>query len=182
MPQLRGDHQRRQSMPPAPSSTTCPQCGDDFPYRSNKRFCSASCRKASSQRNRRKDQPANAANSRAIRREQHEVFELAARMAETLYTTPPGQRFGYIEEVVQLARSGQCPQVRRILTMPALIRPNPEKKHLFFRACPNYRTISQAADHYCRNSPWNAGVAQVVRGEVPDPPTGEIKEVLAAAA
>lgn len=169
-------------MSTTPPSTTCPECDDDFPYRSNKTFCSASCRKASSQRDRRQRQPANAGNSRSIRREQHEVFELASRMAETLYTMPPGQRLGYIEEIVQLARSGDCPQVRKILTMPALIRPNPEKKHLFFRGCRSYCTISQAADLYCRSSPWNAGVVDVVRGEVPDPPTGEITaEVVVAA-
>ncbi len=88
----------------------------------------------------------------------------------------------YLEGIIQLARSGQYPQVRRILTMPAFIRPHPDKKHLFPRGCRNYCTISQAANRYCLMSPWNAGVAEVVRGEVPDPPTGEVQEVLAAAA
>ncbi len=165
-----------------PSSVSCPACGNDFLYRSNKKFCSASCRKASSQRDRRKQRPANAANSRSIRREQHEIFELADRMAETLYTMPPGQRLGYIEEIVQLARSGRCPQVRKILTNPDLILPNPDKKHLFYRGCRSYCTISQAADRYCRNSSWSAGVAEVVRGEVPDPPTGEVTAEVAVAA
>ncbi|WP_234702878.1 hypothetical protein, partial [Thalassobacter stenotrophicus] len=101
---------------------------------------------------------------------------------ETLYSMPPAQRLGYIEEIIQLARSGECPRVRQILTMPALIRPNPDKKYLFLRGCKSYCTISQAADRYCRSSPWNAGVAAVVRGEVPDPPTGEIVEEVAEAA
>ena len=64
--------------------------------------------------------------------------------------------------------------------MPALIRPNPNDRHLFYRGCPSYCTISQAADRYCRRSPWNAGIAAVVRGEVPEPPTGEITEDLAS--
>ena len=153
---------------------TCPQCGTEFPCRSNKKFCSASCRKASSQQDRRQKQPANAANSRSIRREQSEVFDLALRLAKTLYSMSPFERLGYLEGIVQLARSGKCPQVRRILTMPALIRPDPSKKHLFYRRCRSYSTISQAADHYCRSSPWNADVAAVVRGEVPEPPSGEI--------
>lgn len=180
--QLRGNPQRKRPMSTTPSSTICPVCGEDFPYRSNKTFCSASCRKASSQRDRRRKQPENAANSRSVRREQHEVFELASRMAETLYNMPPSQRLGYIEEIVQLARSGNCPQVRKILTMPAMIHPNPDKRHLFLRGCRNYCTISQAADRYCRSSPWNAGVADVVRGNVPEPLTGEVTEELATAA
>lgn len=157
-----------------PSSIVCPECGRDFPYRSNKKFCSASCRKASSQRERRQRLPANAANSRTIRRDQHEIFDLAMRMAERLYSMSPFARFGYLEEIIQVARNGQCPKTRKILTMPALIRPNPNNKHLFYRRCPSFCTISQAADIYCRVSPWNAGVAKVVRGEVPEPPTGEI--------
>ena len=126
--------------------------------------------------------PANAANSRSVKRDQHEDFELAARMAETLYNMPVGQRLGYIEKVIQLARNGDCPQVRRILTMPKLIRPNPTETHLFYLGSARFCTISQAADRYCRFSPWNAGVVDVVRGEVPDPPTGEIttEEAIAA--
>ncbi|WP_073257439.1 hypothetical protein [Shimia gijangensis] len=99
-------------------------------------------------------------------------------MAETLYTMPPGQRLGYIEEIIQLARSGQCPRIRKILTMPALIRPDPTKKHLFYQGRKSYCTISQAANRYCRASPWDAGIADVVRGKVPEPPTGEVDEAL----
>jgi len=91
-------------------------------------------------------------------------------------TMPVGQRLGYIEEIVQLAKGGECPQLRKILTMPKLIRPNPQEKHLFYLGRSSFCTISQAADRYCRSSPWKAGVAAVVRGEVPDPPTGEITE------
>lgn len=98
------------------------------------------------------------------------------RMAETLYSLPSFDRLGYLEEVVQLARTGQSPRVRKILTMPMLLYPCPDKKHLFYRGFRGHCTISQAADRYCRMSPWNTGVAEVVRGEVPDPPTGEVIE------
>lgn len=166
----------------SPTSCTCRNCGTVFPFRSNKMFCSKRCRKALSQRERRKALPVNAANYRSIQRDQHEVFELATRMAETLYSIPPFDRLGYLEEVVQLARTGQSPRIRKILTMPTLLRPSPDTKHLFYRGCRSHCTISQAADRYCRMSPWNAGVVQVVRGEVPDPPTGEIIEELVRAA
>ena len=182
MRQLRGDPLRKHSMTNTPSFTTCPHCGVEFPFRSNKKFCLPSCRKLSAQHDQRKKQPVNAATSPAEWRKQHEVFELAERMAETLYSMPPFKRLGYIEEIVQLAKSGDCPKVRQILTMPELIYPNPQEKHLFLRGDRSFCTISQAADRYCRISPWNAGVADVVRGKVPDPPTGEItiEEAIAA--
>lgn len=167
--------------PPTPLST-CPWCGNVFPFRSNKQFCSASCRKASSQKVRREQRPVNAANSPTTRREQHEAFQLATSLAKNLYEMPPYERLGYIEEIIQLGRSGKYPILRRVLTMPAFIRPNPLDKHYFFRGCSAYCTISQAADRYCRSSPWNAGVAEVVRGEVPEPPTGEVIEELRSAA
>lgn len=103
-------------------------------------------------------------------------------MAETLYSMSPYERLGHIEEVVQLARTGKYPLLRRVLTNPAFIRPNPADRHLFHRGCRNFCTISQAADRYCRSSPWNAGVAEVVRGEVPEPPTGEVIVELRSAA
>jgi len=180
--QQRGHPHRKRSMPSPKSHSKCPWCGSMFLSRSNKQFCSASCRKAASQKDRREQCPANAANSPTTRREQHEAFELAARMAETLYSMPPYERLGYIEEIVRMARTGRSPLLRRVLTNPAFIRPNPLDQHLFFRRCPNYCTISQAADRYCRSSPWNAGVAEVVRGEVPEPPTGEVIDALDSAA
>lgn len=178
------DHSTPQdiAMPTTTRTSVCPNCAATFPYRSNKRFCSPKCRKNRSQLARRRAQPVNAANSTATKRDQHRDFELAARMAETLYRLHPEERLGYIEEVLQLARSGTCPQLRRILTMPALIRPDPQKKHLFFRGSPAYCTISRAADRYCRSSPWRASVVDVVRGVVSEPPTGEVLESLPEAA
>ena len=111
-------------MPDKPEAT-CPECGAIFPARSNKRFCSASCRKASSQKKRRAKTPVNATHSKQCRRDQHELFNLAMRMAETLYTMPPFERLGYLEEIVQLARSGRCKKTKKVLTMPALLYPDP---------------------------------------------------------
>jgi len=74
-----------------------------------------------------------------------------------------------------MARNGQSPQVRRILTNPAFVWPDRNDKHLFHRRSPGtFCTIAQAAELYCRVSPWQASVVQVVRGRVPEPPTGEI--------
>ena len=169
-------------MPPHNRQSECPECGTTFPYRSNKRFCSSSCRKAESQKRQRKTNPVNAKNSPTTRREQHEVYELADRLAETLYSLAPAERLGYIEELVQLARSGDQPKLRKIMTNPAFIRPNPQDTYLFWRGTSAYCTIAQAADIYCRYSPWQASVTKVVRGQVPEPPTGEVHDALAKAA
>lgn len=169
-------------MPSRNRQSTCPECGTAFPYRSNKRFCSPTCRKNESQKRRRKDNPVNAQNNPTTRREQHEVYELADRLTETLYSMPLTERLGYMEELVQLARSGDCPKLRKIMTNPAFIRPSRQDRKLFWRGSSEYCTIAQAADRYCRYSPWQASVAKVVRGQVPEPPTGEVHEALAAAA
>ncbi len=169
-------------MPPHNRQSKCPECSTAFPYRSNKRFCSPACRKAESQKRLREANPVNAQNSITTRREQHEVYELADRLAETLYSKPSAERLGYMEELVQLARSGDQPKLRKIMTNPAFIYPDKQDKKLFWQGRPVYCTIAQAADRYCRNSPWQASVSRVVQGEVPEPPTGEIHDALATAA
>lgn len=169
-------------MPQPPTVGVCSRCGTEFPYRSNKKFCSPSCRKASSQEGARAKAPANAKHSRAVKREQYRTYELAGLLADNLYALPPFERLGYLEDLVQQARSGAHPRLRRILTNPQLIRPDPNKRFLFPRRCPAYCTIAQAANRYCMWSPWQAGVASVVRGKVPEPDTGEIVEVESLAA
>lgn len=169
-------------MPTNTMNTICPECGTSFPYRSNKRFCSSNCRKAESRKKQRAAKPVNAMNCPSVRREQHEVFELAQRLAEKLYSLPPFERLGYLEHLVQLARSGDFPKLRKIMTNPKFIYPNPKDKHLFIGSPVAYCTIAQAADRYCRHSPWQASVAEVVRGEVPEPPTGEVLDEVAEAA
>jgi len=164
-------------MPTPPAVGVCLRCGVEFPFRSNRKFCSTRCRKASSQQTARAKTPANARNSPTVKREQYETYELARLLADNLYALPPFERLGYLEELIQQARSGRHPRLRRILTNPELIFPDRNKHFLFPRGWPvTYCTIAQAAERYCRWSPWRAGVASVVRGEVPEPDTGEIVE------
>lgn len=181
---MRGGPQKEShKMPESQKLATCHECKEIFPYRSNKRFCSDNCRKANARKKDRRKNPVNAANRRSAKRQQNEDFDLAMRMAETLYTMPPSQRLGYIEDVIQVARQGESARLRRVLTNPAFIWPDPQKLHLFFRRAPgSYCTISQAADRYCRRSPWQAGVKEVVRGDVPEPATGLVLESINRAA
>lgn len=152
----------------------CPACGQDFPFRSNRTFCSPKCRKDSSQKKRRAITPANAANSPSKRREQAELFELAMLLAAQVYSINPNLRMEWMRDLVNRGRSGKDPKIRQILTMPRLLTATHHDKHLFYRRCPrNYVTIAQAANRYC-NMMWGAGVVDVVRGVVPELETGEV--------
>lgn len=156
-------------------TSICPQCKTTFRFRSNKKFCSATCRKLNAQQKKRTECPVNATHSPETRRDQSLTFDLAMRLAERLYTLPPSQRLGYLQTLIEEARSGASPTLRRVLTMPKLLRANCEDRHLFWRRSPqSYITITQAADRYCRKF-WGAGVGAVVDGEVPEPVTGEVE-------
>ena len=154
----------------------CAHCGDSFiRARKDKRFCRDTCRKLSSQRKCRLENPVNARNDRDARRCQLETFDLAFRMAERLYTMPPSDRLGYLKDIIDIARSGDSARTARVLTMPLLLRPDPTRTGLFWRRSPKaYLTIAQAANRYCLHF-WNASVVDVVRGLAPEPPTGEVK-------
>lgn len=165
-----------------PAEGVCAHCGACFAYRPSKRHCSPACRKAASQKAKRRVSPVNADRSNEERWRQHRDFELADRLAEMLYTLPTaGERLQFVSDVVNLARSGECARLRRILTLPMLIRPDPNKRWLFWRRDPNYCTFPQAADRFCRASAWRASVVDVVRCNVPEPETGEVVEDAKAA-
>lgn len=153
----------------------CHHCKEKTPYRSNKKFCSAKCRNTTHQKETRKKFPRNASSSPTERRQQSEDYDLMKRLSERLYMeVPPRKRLGFVEEVIQLARSGKCPALRRVLTNPAFIKPDRENRGLFPRRSPcSYMTFPQAAQAYCEWF-WDAGLKEVVRSEVQEPPTGEV--------
>ena len=152
----------------------CLLCGATFTGRSNSKFCTSKCRKQQHQQNDREIHKLNAASSPTIKRQQLELFDLAMRLAESLYTLPPCCRLGYLEDLIQSARSGENPNVRRVLTMPQLLYPKSDEPFKFWRRCPiGYFTISQAADRYCRRY-WRNGIIFVIRNPTYHPATGLI--------
>ena len=151
----------------------CPKCGKAFYGRSNKMFCSSKCRKLFSQQAIRTTTPVNSKNSKCQKREQYELFDKALRLAEILYTLPPCKRLGFMENLILMARSGAHPQLKQILTMPALLQATHKNKTLFWRRAPaNYRTISQAANNYCKRF-WKRNVIFVMNNPDYQPNTGE---------
>jgi len=145
----------------------CPGCGQEFPYRSNKKVCSVRCR------NKVNRTTQNGTKSVTKRRQLIHRNDTAMVLAERLYSLPPSERLGYMQELVQRAREGDT-WLREVLSNHRLIKPNPiHDRHLFHRYSTEYCTISQAAQNYCKRF-WKANVWEVVHNKVPEPPTGEV--------
>ena len=96
------------------------------------------------------------------------------RLAERLYSLPPNKRLGCIENLIRLARSGNSPKLRQVLTMPALLFPDIQFRNLFWRRQPIvYVTIAQAADNYCKRF-WKRNIIFVLKNVEYEPRTGEV--------
>lgn len=153
----------------------CPTCNAQFVAgRSNQKYCSGNCRKNRYQKEYRSKNPQNSQHSPTVKRDNMEIIDTAMRLTEMLYTMKPDQRLGFVKEIIDAARSGNA-RLRKILTNEYLLAAGLDKKRLFWRGCWNSPNITKVANKYCRKF-WNAGVIDVVRGEAPEPPTGECIE------
>lgn len=153
----------------------CPQCGDLFPSRSNKKFCTQKCRKAHHRLVMRKETPE--AKNNMLPSEQRRNLELRHLnlvLSEKVYRMAPNQRLGYVESVLQIARSESGGLLRFLLQNTKYQYPNPHDRGLFFMSAPKaYKTFPQLCNHYLLNSPWNCYLTDFLKG-VPDPSTGEV--------
>lgn len=148
--------------------TLCPSCCNPFqPQRSNQRYCSRPCQKNASRGSR------TVADSWEERHRSSAHYTRALRLAYDIYTLRPDKRLGFMASLIDAARTSDA-QLRSILTDPLLLSASRETPGLFFRRCPSsYKTISQAADSYCRKF-WGHGVRAVIYGRCPEPATGEV--------
>lgn len=146
----------------------CLHCGDLFlQRRKDMVFCGGTCRKAHSRA------PQNATYSACKARKNAVFFDTARRMGERYYTMPPGERLGYLRDLIAEARSGNT-ALREILSNWKLLHPHPiNETWIFPRGHRNYSTIAQLAQFYCWRY-WGANVADVVYCRATEPPTGEV--------
>jgi len=94
-------------------------------------------------------------------------------MAERLYSLPPCERWGYLKDLIDEARSGNT-KLREILSNYKLLHPHPQNdKWMFPRKSRAYYTIAQAAERYCWFF-WGFGVVKVVYNRVPEPDDGVV--------
>lgn len=96
----------------------CLRCGSSFFYRSNKKFCTANCRKRYS------EHKANSKCSIKKRTENERLFERASRLGEEYYKVPPQERLGFLKDIIDLARSGQDQHLRLVLSNLVLLQAN----------------------------------------------------------
>ena len=102
-------------------------------------------------------------------------LHLNSVLCEKVYTMPPGERMGYVEGVLQVALHSEGGLLRHLLSNKRYQYPRPDEKRLFFRQSPqSYKTFPQICNHYLLNSPWNCYLTDFLKGNVPQPSTGEV--------
>lgn len=125
----------------ADTAIICPTCNNSFePKRRNQKYCARSCQKNASRGSREVEAE--------VRNKLH--YRRALDLAELVYTAPIDQRLGIMKTILETARDHDA-VLRNILRYPAFLGASPDERKLFHRRAPgSYRTISQAADAYCR--------------------------------
>lgn len=156
------------------NAVMCPVCSEMFEKkRSNQKYCSTRCRKQRHQVEDRNQNPKNSQYSNDVRWRNRRQRQRALELAATLYGMPPAERLGFMKQLIEAARFDDS-DLKSIFTDPKLLRASPNEPSLFHRKCPgSYQTISQAGNSYCKQF-WNASVTEVVRGNAPEPSTGEV--------
>ena len=144
---------------------TCLHCKANFLYRSNKKYCDATCRQY---RNRVQQ---NSESSPVTAREIEEILHSARALADFLYEHSPFERLGVMKDLIDEARAGNA-RLRRVLSNQ-YIR-NLPKEHDWVRAYGSEEnlTISEAANRYCWRF-WKSNVTDVVYNRCEEPETGE---------
>ena len=84
----------------------CLRCKAPISGRPNKIYCSANCRKRSSEPTR------NSFYSPTKRRENMEFFDRAKRLTEDLYQTRPPERLGYMKDLIEYADMEMMPSLK----------------------------------------------------------------------
>ena len=147
----------------------CIRCEAEFPFRSNKKFCSPNCRKRHS------EVKQNSYSSPRKHRNNTELFDSAARIAEMYFMLPITERDGFMADLIRSARSGENKRMRDILSNKVLLdTTNNWGNPLKGRRGRSYGSIAQAAKSYCRRY-WDASVKDVVYGRAPEPWDGVVE-------
>ena len=159
-----------------PSESVCPNCADLFEYRSNKTYCSPKCRKAHNKTLLREGKQGGINNAlHSEIRQNMELLHLNAVLCEKVYTMAPADRYGYVENILQIALANHGGLLRHLLCNKKYQYPDPTNRKLFFRGAPkSYKTFPQMCNHYLLNSPWNCYLSDFLKGKAPPPSTGEV--------
>lgn len=117
------------------SMSTCPKCSAEFtPSRSNQKYCSKPCQKATARNTSR--------GSRTVENKARSGrhYERASRLAEMVYSMPREQRLGVVKDILSFVSHDAG--LRNILTDVDLLKQAPRKDQR--------KTIAQVANIYAK--------------------------------
>lgn len=110
------------------------------PTRKTQKFCSDACQNRSYNAERSEE-----ANTQDI----NEAFASASDFARNYYNMHHDLREQYILDIIAGGLQGNN-RIIRALTAPALIKPDRDRKGLFYKKCPqSYKTIAEIVNSYC---------------------------------
>ena len=145
----------------------CLHCKVPIEGRRDKKFCSDGCRKRANENKQ------NSYESVEKRNENYRLFDQASRLMEMCVGHPPFERLGFIEELIQIARSGEDNELRVVLANRYLMDGDNDYGNPFSgKRGRSYGSLAamtkKYAQRYCSASIW-----EVVFCKVNEPPTGE---------
>lgn len=156
----------------------CTVCGCFFNFRANKTYCSAKCRKKAFKKSCQRDARYHI-NTQSVdaKKRKELLYDLNSVLSERLYTMRPEARLGYIEEVLQYARTGACGLLTELLKNKKFQYPKTSNRRMFFRGQPrSYCSFPQACNRYLIVSPHSMYLSQFL--QMPEdhegPHTGEV--------
>jgi len=107
-------------------NTNCAHCDASFTYRSNKKYCSANCRK-------RANEPTqNSFSSKKVRYANERTIERAKWLGIAYYQTPPRFRLCFIFELIEQAIALGDKHLMNILTNYKMLKAHPRTDPKFF--------------------------------------------------
>ena len=145
----------------------CLHCKVPIEGRRDKKFCSDGCRKRANENKQ------NSYESVEKRNKNYRLFDRASRLMAMCVDHPPFERLGFIEKLIQIARSGEDNELRAVLSNRYLMDGSNDYGNPFLgKRGRSYGSLAAMAERYAQRY-WKASIWEVVYCKVNEPPTGE---------
>lgn len=122
---------------------TCPVCGEEFAYRSNKKYCSKKCSRHATRQKQNKEE------SFVKYWDMKRLLDKNYRLAELYYKTPLPERPSFLVSLIRLGLEGDG-RVKELLTSEFFLRADPVKEG--YKCFGGRPTLAQEAHKLCMGS------------------------------
>ena len=147
----------------------CLHCKVPIEGRRDKKFCSDGCR------NRANENKQNSYESVEKRNKNYRLFVRASRLMAMCVDHPPFERLGFIEKLIQIARSGEDNELRAVLSNRYLMDGSNDYGNPFLgKRGRSYGSLAAMAERYAQWY-WKASIWEVVYCKVNEPPRRHIR-------